>query len=159
MRKITDIIVHCSATQNLPHIDVNLVRKWHTDPKPKGRGWKDIGYHALIRTDGTLEFGRPEHIAGAHCKGHNKNSLGVMLVGGIGKDGKAIFNFTEAQMTTLQNYILSRLEKYPTIKKVAGHRDYSPDLNGDGKITKNEWMKECPVFDVENFIKEFGLPF
>jgi N-acetylmuramoyl-L-alanine amidase len=31
--------------------------------------------------------------------------------------------------------------------QIKGHRDFSPDLNKDGKITSNEWIKQCPCFD------------
>ncbi len=48
-RKINKIIVHCSATQEGRHIDVDEIRRWHVE----GRGWSDIGYHYVVYLDGT----------------------------------------------------------------------------------------------------------
>ena len=66
MRKISKIIVHCSATQEGKDISVDTIRKWHLK-----RGWRDIGYHFVISLDGEIEEGRPIEQSGAHTKGHN----------------------------------------------------------------------------------------
>lgn len=83
MRTINSIIIHCTATKPLAHINVNDVRRWHRE-----RGFSDIGYHYLILVDGTVEAGRPLSAIGAHCKGHNAHSVGVCYVGGLNDKGK-----------------------------------------------------------------------
>jgi N-acetylmuramoyl-L-alanine amidase len=37
-------------------------------------------------------------------------------------------------------------------ENVKGHRDWSPDLDGDGEIEQNEWLKDCPCFNVREFM-------
>ena len=83
MREIDKIIVHCTATPEGRHTTVEDVRRWHLD-----RGWSDIGYHFLIYLDGSLHAGRPVEKQGAHCKGHNRNSIGICYCGGVESDGK-----------------------------------------------------------------------
>ena len=95
MRKINEIIIHCSDTQEGCDVTAKEIRSWHTAPKEKGgRGWRDIGYHYVIRLDGTIELGRPLEKAGAHCIGrkgedHNSHSIGICYIGGrhIKEDG------------------------------------------------------------------------
>ena len=144
------ITVHCSATQATSDIGAAEIRKWHKD-----KGWSDIGYHAVIRRNGTVEAGRPEWKVGAHVAGHNTDNLGVCLVGGINSQGKAENNFTPEQMAALRQVLQGWMKKYsiPAVK-VMGHRDWSPDKNGDGKITPNEFMKDCPCFDVRSWAAE-----
>ena len=84
MREIDKLIVHCTATrEGDDSINVEVIDGWH-----KRRGWSGIGYHFLILIDGTIEHGRPIDKMGAHCKGYNKNSIGISYVGGVEKDGK-----------------------------------------------------------------------
>jgi N-acetylmuramoyl-L-alanine amidase len=84
VRSINEIIVHCSATREGQHIPVETIKKWHTE----GRGWTDIGYHFYIELDGTIKKGRDIDKTGAHCKGHNRNSIGICYCGGVETDGK-----------------------------------------------------------------------
>lgn len=76
MRKLNKIIVHCSASDIAGHDNIDTIREWH-----KARGFKDVGYHFFIRKDGLIEKGRDVKIAGAHCKGHNHDSIGICLSG------------------------------------------------------------------------------
>ena len=73
MRDLNRIILHCSATKEGQDFSASTIRGWHVN----GRGWSDIGYHWIIRLDGTIEVGRPLEKSGAHTKGHNKDSVGV----------------------------------------------------------------------------------
>lgn len=129
-------------------IGVDTLRAWH-----KKNGWKDVGYHMVIRRDGSIENGRPMDEVGAHVAGHNHESIGICLIGGIDENGKAEDNFTHKQMTTLRNTLKFLRENYKKAL-ILGHRDLSPDMNKDGKITPNEWIKECPCFDVAEFLKK-----
>lgn len=77
MRKITELILHCSATPEGKDFSTTDIDRWH-----KARGFKMIGYHYVIRLDGTIEQGRPLEMTGAHCKGHNAHSIGICYIGG-----------------------------------------------------------------------------
>jgi N-acetyl-anhydromuramyl-L-alanine amidase AmpD len=77
-------------------VDAEQIRGWH-----KAKGWSDIGYHWLIRRDGTLEKGRDESVKGAHASGYNSTSIGVALAGGVNKKMEAESNFSQAQYETM----------------------------------------------------------
>jgi N-acetylmuramoyl-L-alanine amidase len=142
MRKITTLVIHCSATRPSLDIGAGTIDRWH-----KEMGWAGIGYHWVIRRNGLIEPGRPEERVGSHVRGHNAHSIGICLIGGVGADGKPEANFTPAQYESLAGLLKRLRVKYPGVR-ICGHRDLSPDLNGDGKITPNEWVKACPSFDV-----------
>jgi len=84
MRNINKIIVHCSATREGENYTVDTIRSWHVD----GRGWSDIGYHFYIDLYGEIHKGRDIAKIGAHCKGQNRNSIGICYCGGVEADGK-----------------------------------------------------------------------
>ena len=126
------IVVHCSATPPSMDIGAAEIRKWHTD-----KGWSDIGYHYVIKRDGDLEVGRDESRQGAHVRGHNKNSLGVCLIGGVDRKGRADANFTFDQYQSLGYLMMNLTDKHPKAE-VKGHRDFS--------------NKACPSFDVQSFM-------
>lgn len=81
MREINKIVVHCTDSDDSMDIGAKEIRRWHTDPPPRGNGWSDIGYHYIIRRDGRLERGRQDNVKGAHVRGHNSDSIGVVWVG------------------------------------------------------------------------------
>ena len=83
MRTITLIIVHCSANRQ-----GSTLRMMDIDRLHRSLGWKGCGYHFVIPTDGTIETGRPLEQVGAHCKNHNRYSIGVCYIGGLANDGK-----------------------------------------------------------------------
>ncbi|CAK1795587.1 N-acetylmuramoyl-L-alanine amidase [Vibrio crassostreae] len=85
------ITVHCSATPPQQDVDVTEIRRWH-----KKRGWRDVGYHFVIRRNGDVELGRPLSQTGAHVKGHNKGNIGVCMVGGCNAELQPEDNFTLA---------------------------------------------------------------
>lgn len=123
------IVVHCSATPPSMDIGADLIREWH-----KARGWDDIGYAAVIRRNGNIEFGRPFDAVGAHVAGHNSHTVGVCLAGGVDANGKAEDNFTPEQYLSLRQLIQILMKVYPG-SRVMGHRDF-PAVN-----------KDCPCFD------------
>jgi len=129
MRKINKVIIHCSDTYHNMDIGCKEIRKWH-----KARGWNDIGYHYVIRRDGTLETGRPIETIGAHCKGQNRYSIGVCFVGGKAGKGDISDNFTLEQMQ---------------IGRMLMHdfKNANPDITFHGH---NEFSsKACPIFDIK----------
>lgn len=151
-RTITDIVLHCTATPEGKEVTVAAIRAGHL-----ARGFKDIGYHYVIGLDGTIHKGRDESLIGAHVSGHNAHSIGISYVGGVEKDGKTPKDTrTAAQKTAMARLVKELLAKYPGAK-VKGHRDYSPDLNGDGTVEPWEWIKACPCFEVKTWLPTVGI--
>lgn len=143
MRTISALVIHCAATPPNMDIGAEEIRRWHTDPRPRGNGWSDIGYHAVIRRDGTLEEGRPDRRKGAHVRPRNADTLGVCLVGGVDDRGRAEANFTPEQFARLERYIAHVRDRYGDVD-IVGHRDIDPG-------------KACPSFDVEDWLISRGL--
>ena len=141
MRSIDKIIVHCSATREGQHVTVQQIRQWHLQRK-----FADIGYHYVIDLNGGIHRGRDIDKVGAHCLNHNAHSIGVVYVGGLDAHGKAKDTRTEAQKVALVNLLKALKVNYPKAR-IIGHRDTSPDLNGNGIIEEREWIKDCPCFD------------
>lgn len=153
MRRIDRIVVHCSATPNGKHFDVDTIRSWHAE-----RGFKDIGYHFVIYTDGSVVPGRPLEKIGAHALGYNESSVGVCLVGGVGGPDKLNpGQYTQAQWDGLAALVGSLQQAFPGCI-LCGHRDLSPDLDGDGQIEPSEWIKLCPSFDVDGWYSSGMVP-
>ena len=136
MRKLDKIIVHCSASK---FGDAATIKKWHTDPKPLGNAWDDIGYHYVIKRNGEIELGRPIEQIGAHCFGQNSRSIGICLIGNPTYIGESKV-FTDEQMNSLRVlcHTLIIKELLP-IDCVRGHNDFSD--------------KVCPGFHVQNWWK------
>lgn len=141
MRKIKELIVHCTATppnfmaDATPSQRVDEVRRWHVEDN----GWSDIGYHYLIDRGGQLLNGRPISKAGAHVKGHNSDTVGISLFGGKGgtKDQAFEDNFTPEQGETLRKLIGRLQNEYGPDLKISGHQEYA--------------NKACPCFDVRRW--------
>ena len=131
MRTITLIIVHCSANRAGSALRMADIDSYH-----RSLGWIGCGYHYVIPTDGTIEPGRPDEMVGAHCKNHNRHSIGVCYIGGLSKDGKPADTRTDAQRIALRN-LLERLHRRYPDALIVGHRDLDP-------------QKVCPCFDVAN---------
>lgn len=155
-RVIDEIIVHCTATReghpcSSAQIDAShKARKFSAYVGSDGRSHR-IGYHYLIHLDGRIEPCRPETKIGCHASGHNTRSIGVCYVGGLdARDTNGTMckdTRTPAQKAALIKLIKELKAKHPSVKRVIGHRDTSPDLNGDGVISPYEWIKGCPCFD------------
>ena len=145
MRLINLGVYHCSANR-----EGTLEGKGalYLDRVAKNRGFRKISYHIVYLTDGTRQFGRLLLEKGAHAKGYNSNSIGMVYIGGLDKDGKPKDTRTPEQRKAMKEDQALLRFIYPDIKFV-GHRDLSADLNGDGVITSNEYMKQCPCFSVK----------
>ena len=143
-RSITEIIVHCTATQEGLDYTVDDIRRWH-----RGRGFTDVGYHYIVYRSGSVVNGRDVDTTGAHCTGHNTHSIGVCYVGGLDRDGKTAKDTrTLAQKAALLSLLTDLRRLYPS-SRIIGHRDTSPDKNGNGTVEPFEWIKACPCFDVK----------
>jgi len=147
IKHVDFLVVHCSATPAARDIGAREIDQMH-----RQRGFRCIGYHYVIRRDGTVEKGRPDNEPGAHVEGFNSRSLGICLIGGVKVDGKTgENNFTPEQFKALKHLLDSLKFAYPAAT-ILGHRDLSPDKNRDGKVSPNEWLKECPCFDVGEWL-------
>lgn len=147
MRYINLIVYHCTATKPSQDYDVNDIRRMHLK-----RGWSDVGYHLIIKRNGEIQFGRPFSKIGAHVQGYNATSIGISWVGGVDENGKPEDNRTEAQKESLKIVHEFFSKMYPEAQH-KGHRDLSPDKDGDGVVERHEWLKACPCFDVAEFFK------
>ena len=147
MRRITAIVIHCSATRanvdmkiTLPGEDIGVkeIDKWHRE-----RGYSGIGYHYVIRRNGTIENGRPLEKIGAHVAGYNSYSIGICLVGGVSASGRAENNFEPPQWDALKGLLITLRQRFPEAD-ILGHRDF-PNVK-----------KDCPCFDVRAWWKKEG---
>ncbi len=128
MRLVNEIIVHCSATREGQQITVDTIRDWHL-----AKGWNDIGYHFYIDLDGTINKGRDIDKMGAHCKGHNRNSIGICYCGGVETDGKTPKDTrTQEQKDSLLNVLKTLKAMYPEAV-IYSHNEFA--------------NKACPSFD------------
>lgn len=133
----TKIILHCSATKEGMDFNVNDIRRWH-----KERKFEDVGYHYVIKLDGTIQPGRPEEMVGAHCLGQNQNSIGICYIGGCDQSNKPKDTRTLAQKTSLKRLVKQMLDKYKlNIDSVFGHYQFA--------------NKACPSFDINEFKQDF----
>ena len=132
-RNKTDyIVVHCAATKPSMDIGADTIRDWHVNVN----GWRDIGYHLVIKRNGDVEKGRDINDSGAHAAGYNSKSIGLCLVGGMAEDNSAEDNFTAQQWTSLLATVKELEVDFPNAK-VIGHNEISE--------------KECPSFDVQKW--------
>jgi N-acetylmuramoyl-L-alanine amidase len=174
-RKLNAIVIHCAATPNGKPFKIADIDAMH-----KARGFKrdsqavrnfnpdlkHVGYHYVIEVDGAIQPGRGIEEIGAHVQGSNAKSIGICLIG-TDKFSKEQWDALRTLLTGLAAEISGRdimhvdsaLAAYKDMGiSIKGHRDYSPDLNGDGIIQRNEWIKTCPGFDVASWIKKGMLP-
>ena len=143
MRTINLIVVHCTATQGNRTLSPEALDLMH-----RRRGFNGVGYHFYIRKNGSIKTTREIERIGAHAKGHNLNSIGICYEGGLDCHGRPADTRTEWQKHSLRVLILALLKDYPNCR-ICGHRDLSPDLNGNGEIEPEEWIKACPCFNAE----------
>ena len=138
-RPATDfIVVHCAATKASMDIGVREIRQWHVQ-----QGWLDIGYHFVIRRNGTVENGRPHDVIGSHVKNYNSRALGICLAGGIDDNGKPQNNFTPEQFASLKLLLVAYKRQYPQAQ-IVGHHDLDSG-------------KACPSFKVSEWLKTAGI--
>lgn len=140
MRDLDEIVVHCAATKPSWFSGAKLrekiaeIRKWHINRQPP---FRDIGYHFIIDTNGERGYGRPVEEAGAHVPAKNATGIAICLIGGFDSRPTDQFlqHYTAAQDKALRELIAELRQKYPTIKRVSGHNEYTD-------------KKACPGFHV-----------
>jgi len=132
MRRISLIVVHCSAVRPWQRSSAADIDGWHKD-----KGWNGIGYHYVVRRDGTVELGRPLEAIGSHVVGHNAHSIGVCYEGGLDALGQKADTRTPEQRQALRT-LLEELHKQFPRALIVGHHDLNP-------------QKDCPCFDVSEY--------
>ena len=132
-RRIDLIIIHCSAVKPGQTSSAKQIDVWH-----RARGWRMIGYHYVVRRDGTIEVGRLESQVGAHCSGYNSRSIGVCYEGGLDSQGLPEDTRTREQKEAMARLLGDLKVRYP-VARIAGHNEFS--------------RKACPCFDAKSFFK------
>jgi len=139
MRSITLIIIHCSAVRPWQQSSAEDINNWHKD-----KGWNGIGYHYVVRRDGSIELGRPLEKPGAHCVGHNRYSIGICYEGGLNAAGEAADTRTPEQRATLRKLVKQLHQRFPKAV-IVGHRDLNPG-------------KKCPCYDAVGEYRDLQPP-
>lgn len=135
---VRSAILHCAATpsgwaEGKTAAQVrDVIREWHL-----ARGWSDIGYHYVVLPNGHVASGRPLHLDGAHCKGHNKNTLGIVMIEAraVQAIGKFSDHFEQTQAQAVRELLL-----YHGIEKVSGHNDHAATLCPGFRVDAAEWL-------------------
>jgi N-acetylmuramoyl-L-alanine amidase len=152
-KQLTYLVIHCTATPEGREVSADEIRRWHTSPKPKGRGWKQVGYSDIIHLDGTVENLVPyndddivdtwEITNGA--SGINSISRHVVYAGGVSADDvkKAKDTRTWLQELKMMTYVKETIARHPNIL-VSGHNQHA--------------AKACPSFDVPKWLRAIGIP-
>ena len=138
MREIKYIVLHCTAGPQTQTVE-SIQGYWKNS-----LGWRDPGYHFLINAKGEaiqlLSIEKPSN----GVKGFNANSIHISYIGGIDSKGKAIDNRTPAQIQKQIELLVKFKAMFPKAE-IKGHRDF------DGV------KKECPSFDVNEWLKCVGI--
>jgi N-acetylmuramoyl-L-alanine amidase len=151
MNKLEYLVIHCTATEHGREVTPQEIKNWHTLPKPKGNGWKKVGYTDMIDLKGKLhnlhpfnsdEYVDPWEVTNG-ASGYNGVSRHIVYVGGL-LNGKSADTRTKEQIEALMTYCKYMVLRYPDIK-ICGHGDF-PNTN-----------KTCPNFNVLEFLQHFGL--
>lgn len=148
-RDVTEVVVHWSAHFLNQDIGAEEIHGQH-----KADGFSGIGYHYIIRNDGTIERGRPINKEGAHAKanGHDKYSIGVAFVGGYTVNSNSalanppfgVESLNPVQIKTLRHFMSTFYKVWPG-GQAWGHNDTDPQNKPD------------PGFSVPQFVKyNFG---
>ena len=132
------IVVHCSATRADMDIDIKEIDRWH-----KERGFEKVGYHDVIKRDGECQVGRERDDMGAHVQGHNHESIGICLVGGVDKKNRPENNFTEKQFASLKRLLRYYRVIYPKAL-IVGHCQLDSG-------------KACPSFSVPAWLQSVSI--
>lgn len=133
MRTVKYIAVHCTATPQNTTVK-SILNYWKT-----GLGWKNPGYHLIVKPNGEYERLASDETICNGVKNYNSVSMHISYIGGIDSKGKAIDNRTAEQKQTMLELICDLKSKYPSAK-IQGHRDF-PNV-----------AKDCPSF---NAIEEY----
>ena len=151
MGRLRYLVIHCTATPEGREVSSADIRRWHTSPPPKGRGWKQVGYTDMIHLDGKTErlvdnnedaWVDPWEITNG-AKGYNSVSRHLVYVGGLASDAKTAKDTrTAAQLRTMTAYVKSFHQRFPDVR-IIGHNQVA--------------AKDCPSFDVQAWLRKIGI--
>ena len=141
MRRIKRIFIHCTASRQTETVQ-DIEREF------KRKGWKVSGYHFLVDADGKIHQLLDTEKVSNGVYGYNQAAINIAYIGGVDENGKGIDNRTPKQKQSLIRLLLALRKKYPDAE-ILGHRDISPDTNGNGEVDPFERIKECPCFDAK----------
>ena len=168
MAKLKYLVIHCTATIEGREVSSDEIRRWHTSPKPEGRGWKQVGYTDMIHLDGRVERlvdnnedanVDPWEITNGVAD-YNSISRHIVYVGGVeattDSRGRRVAKKnsrghsmakdtrTDAQKKAMADYVKDFHSRFPDVR-IVGHRDF-PNV-----------AKACPSFDVSQWLKSIGI--
>lgn len=126
-RKVTTVFLHCSASDNPAHDNLETMEAWH-----RARGFNEIGYHLFITKRGETLVGRSLERIPAAQKGHNTNSIAICL------HGLRIDLFTKEQRAELIRVCKDIDKAYGGGLRFRGHREVA--------------NKTCPVFKYKEWL-------
>nr|DAL82987.1 MAG TPA: endodeoxyribonuclease I [Caudoviricetes sp.] len=165
MGKLKYLVIHCTATPEGREVIAADIRRMHLSPISEGgRGWKRVGYTDIIHLDGSVErlvennedaWVDPWEITNG-ASGYNGVSRHIVYAGGCDRSMKPKDTRTDKQKAALAKYVRDFHAKHPDVR-IIGHRDLSPDRNGNGIIEPQEYVKACPSFDVASWLDEIGI--
>lgn len=151
-KQLQYLVIHCTATPEGREVSADDIRRWHTDPQPAGRGWKQVGYTDMVHLNGTIERlvnnNEDDQVDNWEITngvaGYNSISRHIVYVGGVEKDNvnKAKDTRTDAQKKALEDYVKDFHKRFPSVK-IVGHNELA--------------AKACPSFDVQKWLKTIGL--
>ncbi len=152
MTRLKYLVIHCTATPEGRDVSSAEIHRWHTSPKPAGRGWKQVGYTDLIHVDGTVERlvqnNEDAFVDGWEITngavGINRVSRHIVYAGGITTGGAAKDTRTVLQKEALKKYVIDFVKRFPGAK-VAGHNQFA--------------NKACPSFNVGLWLREIGISY
>lgn len=133
----TTIAIHHSLTkQGLSGSNAEGYARFHVDT----HGWPSIGYSYVIEPDGTIKWCNDIELRTYHVGNHNNYAVGICLTGDFRYEDP-----TEEQEESLRNLVRGLQKKYPQLKRVKGHHEFSG----------YEW-KQCQEFDYKKILNEKG---
>jgi hypothetical protein len=149
-KKLAYLFIHCTATIAGHEISSATIRRWHTAPKPEGRGWKQVGYRKMLHLDGTWETlvdNNDDAVVDVYeitngATGFNAISQHWVYVGGLDAMADPADTRTDAQKEALKKAVLEFHTKFPHVL-IKGHNEVA--------------NKSCPCFDVQEWLKEIGI--
>jgi N-acetylmuramoyl-L-alanine amidase len=151
MNKLTYLILHCTATPEGMLVTPDMIRQWHMDPPPKGRGWNRVGYSDMILLDGSIvnltPYDQDDDVETWELtngvKGMNSLCRHIVYAGGLDKNGKPKDTRSIRQLFSMKWYCFDMIQNHSKIL-IGGHNQFA--------------TKSCPSFDTVAWLREIGIP-
>lgn len=146
MSKLKYLVLHCTDTMPGREVSSEELRHWHTDPKPRGNGWKQVGYRGMFHINGEQKELVPNNNDGIvdpwevtnGAAGYNSQCEHWVYVGGHGGDTRTL-----KQKQAMAVAVKAFHERNPQVL-IVGHNYLNPG-------------KSCPSFDVQAWLRSIGI--